>query len=65
MRFEINCPFCNRTQYAEPSILHKMGMLEAGSGVCLGCDKYFRLTLKLDENNDPIKMEAKTVGRND
>jgi len=48
-RYAFNCPECDETNHAAPSIFMKMGM-NFGHGSCLGCGQL--LYLSIDDNNE-------------
>lgn len=42
-RYQINCPYCGKAQYACKSMLHEMRYYEAGRGTCMNCKGFMKL----------------------
>lgn len=57
-RYKIICPHCQKVQYACKSILHEMGMYDAGHGTCLECKNLMRLRY----NPETETMQAEKWG---
>ncbi len=42
-RYKIICPYCGKVQYACKSIMHELGIEDAGHGGCLECKGFMKL----------------------
>ena len=59
-RYQINCPYCGKVQYACKSMLHEMGYYEAGHGTCMKCKGFMKLIYS-PESDTMTAKEWETV----
>ncbi|MGN1222317.1 MAG: hypothetical protein ACI4TT_03690 [Christensenellales bacterium] len=42
-KYNITCPYCGKKQSCYPSIFHRMGLCDMGSGNCSNCNKHMQI----------------------